>query len=851
MKKRLSLVFVFVVMGLNVGLSGEGMEITGQVKDDQMRLVEGADIAIYGLYGDDYYSPRSAKLLDEFKKTDSKGQFAFSVSIEPNHDIYVVAGKEGLALGWAYVHKTHIFQAKPTNDPLTVVLERPYKLTGKLVDFQGEAVAGAFVQVFKREYDIVCEPRDWFSVKTDTLGQFEFDNLPIELMAKFYVHVPQRDVVYVYPPHELTGNAAGGYHVDWDDIELRLPLGATVQGHLINQDTNQGMANVDIMLCTGKQRDTNWRFRSCKITSGAQGRFVITGVPPGTHNLRLVSPKTDQSVYVGKNVPITVNPLDKTLRTNMFIKKGVPFQVMVRAEATGQALSGVKVFVDDRWERDQKDVFVHETRTDANGVAHLWVPQGHFKLFAHGDNWDDGTKFEGTEVVISGPRPAPVTILVKPTVPLVRGTVVDTQGQPQENVTIQVGIGQAVLTDENGWFEGIQNPGYPSHMVTARDARNNLAGGNFFYDPRQKQRIVLKRGASMQGRVTDEQGRGVPGARVSLGLACRKSGGRDGVYGTAAMASARADSEGYYCIDTVAPPKPGYYYRMRFTAPEFSDTGRTVKDRIKPGEDFTLPDMKLAKLDAFVTGVVVDAKDRPAPFKPVFIGKAMGASTGSATTTDEQGRFKVNRIPEGPVAVQVGFSLEGPDTAAYVHAHTGDHVKIRLGEHFKDYVPPDSLVGQPLPDLSSLEIGFDPRRVKNKKTLMCFVDYTRHASQSAINYLNKVRYDIQKRNIIVFCVQVTPVDEEAFKAWKKTNKIRMPIAVLSGDTWWNDKQNPSVLHRPKESMGVLADKWGVRSLPWVILTDENQNVMATGFEPHRVLHLVPDPNPSIRLRNNR
>jgi len=849
MKKRLSLVFVFVVAGLNVGLAVERTEITGQVHDDQARVVEGAEVAIYELHGDGYYSPRSAKLLDEFKKTDVEGHFTFDVVLEPNRDFYVAAKKEGLALGWAYVHKIHIFQAKPTHEPLTVILQKPCTLAGRLVDFTGKAVADASVQVFKREYGIVCEPRDWFSAKTNTQGRFEFDNLPVDLKVKFYVHVPQRDIVYIYPPQELTGNAAGGYQVDWEDIELKLPSGATVQGHLINLESNQGMEDVDIMLYSSKERGPNWRFRSCRITTGTQGKFEITGVPPGDHILRLVSPKTDQSVLVGKQVSIMVDPQDKTISARMSVKRGVPFEVIVRDQMTGRALPGIKVFIDDRWIDQQKDIFAHETLTDANGLAHLWVPQGRLKIHALGTNWDDGKKEKGTPVNIVGLRPPRQEILVVPRLPLVRGRVVDARGRPQKNVHISVGWGESVLTDDNGWFEGTQNFLYPSHMVTARDAHHNLVGGHFFYDAKREQRIVLKPGSSIRGRVTDEQGRGVPGAEVNLNLECRSGSGRNGVSGAALMANVLSDSQGYYHLDTVMPLKGGYSYRMRFMAPEFSDTGRVVTDQMKAGEDLTLPDMKLTPLDAFISGVVVDRHDQPAAHKPVFIGRALGASTGNATTTDEQGRFKVKRIPEGPVTVQVDFG-QGPD-AAYVYAHTGDHVRIRLGQHSEQYIPPTSLVGQTLPDLSSLEIGFDPDRTKNKKTLVCFVDVTQHASQSAIRYLNRIQYDLKQRNAALVCVQVTPFDEEAFNAWKKDNKIRLPVAVPPGDAWWNDKKKLINLQSPDNRQDVLSQKWGVRSLPWMILTDENQNIMATGFEYGRILQLVPENKRSIRLRSNR
>lgn len=93
MSKQISLTLVFMLTGLAAGQIGESMEITGQVQDYQARMVEGADIAIFELHRDDYYSPTSAKLLDKLKKTDHEGRFVFNVMAKPFHDIYVIARK--------------------------------------------------------------------------------------------------------------------------------------------------------------------------------------------------------------------------------------------------------------------------------------------------------------------------------------------------------------------------------------------------------------------------------------------------------------------------------------------------------------------------------------------------------------------------------------------------------------------------------------------------------------------------------------------------------------------------------------------------------------------------------------
>jgi hypothetical protein len=57
MSKQVGLTLVFMLTALAAGQIGESMEITDQVRDYQIRMVEGADIAIFEIHGDDIYSP--------------------------------------------------------------------------------------------------------------------------------------------------------------------------------------------------------------------------------------------------------------------------------------------------------------------------------------------------------------------------------------------------------------------------------------------------------------------------------------------------------------------------------------------------------------------------------------------------------------------------------------------------------------------------------------------------------------------------------------------------------------------------------------------------------------------------
>jgi hypothetical protein len=834
MSKQMSLTLVFMLTGLTAGQIGESMEITGQVRDYQTRMVEGADIAIFEIHRDDIYSPTSVKLLDKLKKTDHQGRFVFNVTATPRHDIYVIARKEGLALGWDYIYKKRIYEVKPDDNFIDIVLPKPFTLAGRLVNSEGKLVAGANGQVYTRggSGEIMYEPKDWFSVKTDSKGRFVFDNLPLDLMVKFYVAVPNRYIAYIYPPRELQGNACGGYHVDWEDIELTLPPATTVRGRVIDKGTGQGLKDMRLLIYTSEGAETEWRFRSCERCTLTNGDFEIKGVPPGKHILRFISSKTGPNEWAGKNVPITVSRGDKNVRTNILVEKGVPLEVIVKDPTTGKALPRMKVQVfDERLNYYQEDIFIRETRADANGIAHLMVPQGRYGVHAWGGNYETRMNFKGTEVNIAGSQPVSVEILVKPRLPFVRGTVVDTQGQPAENVFITIGLGQRVLTDSNGWFQGMQNPLYPSHLVVARDKKNNLAGANYFFNALRELQVVLRPGCSITGRLTDDMGRGIAGANVNISL-----GRKDGI-AHLDTAGTRTDSQGYYRLETVAPLRSSFRYDLSFDSAEFAPTRFTLKEPMLPGEEVTIPDMQLVNLDAFISGVVLDENDNPVARHPVFVGSDSGGShIGKGTSTDEQGRFKFKRIPEGPVTLQSGFG-QGPD-AAYIYAHSRDNVPIKLGNHFKNYFPPSSLVGNQLPDLRILEMGFDYKGFKNKKNLVVFVDYTERPSQIAFNSLKRRQLELRRSNVEIVCIQVAPVDEQDLFAWKKENKISFPVYILPGQMAWDSKNNPLILKQNPEIMNTLRREWGVRSIPWTILTDENQKILATGLNIHRILHMV-------------
>jgi hypothetical protein len=63
----------------------------------------------------------------------------------------------------------------------------------------------------------------------------------------------------------------------------------------------------------------------------------------------------------------------------------------------------------------------------------------------------------------------------------------------------------------------------------------------------------------------------------------------------------------------------------------------------------------------------------------------------------------------------------------------------------------------------------------------------------------------------LFGVQASKVDKTKLDEWVKENKIPFEVGIIEGDA----KQ--------------VSFKWGVKSLPWLILTDEKRIVQAEGL----------------------
>lgn len=131
-----------------------------------------------------------------------------------------------------------------------------------------------------------------------------------------------------------------------------------------------------------------------------------------------------------------------------------------------------------------------------------------------------------------------------------------------------------------------------------------------------------------------------------------------------------------------------------------------------------------------------------------------------------------------------------------------------------NYVPkwrPPFLLGKPLPKLKDLKIDLLPANTAGKKILVCFLDIEQMPSRNCLRQLKERAQELKAKGVAIAAVQASKIDENSLDEWRRKHNISFPFGTVQGD----------------EDRARLT--WGIRSLPWLILTDSRHMVIAEGF----------------------
>jgi len=131
------------------------------------------------------------------------------------------------------------------------------------------------------------------------------------------------------------------------------------------------------------------------------------------------------------------------------------------------------------------------------------------------------------------------------------------------------------------------------------------------------------------------------------------------------------------------------------------------------------------------------------------------------------------------------------------------------------YVPKDwSIlvgVGKPLPKFEGIKLKLSDEQTKNRAILICFFDLNQRPSRYCVRQLAQKEAALKEKGIIVVAVQASQVTEKTLNEWIKKYNIPFSVGAIT------------------EDIEKTRFTWGVRSLPWLILTDKQHVVTSEGF----------------------
>ncbi len=775
--------------------------VTGRVIDYQARPVEGATVACYKSA---YDVSKSSDQPLEPALTTSDGRFRFQVSKEYSGPL-LVAGKEGLALGWSSINVASDLVP-------TIRLGKPSLFKGTVVDEAGHPVTGARVRICLRNEMMArhCEiaplvPESWFIARTNAQGQFTFDNIPEGSTADFGVEAPGRASVWTFCDFGL--DRGERFVAGRTDIRIVLPPEAHIRGQVVDELRGEGVADVNV---AAVPYDSGARsFYEDPVRTDSNGRFAFGKLAPDKYVLCATSQELGAgnltvAVEAGQTLPDVAIPL-----------KGVPLEVITYGAEKGEPLENARVTVTQKETAFGYAVFRQTVITDANGVARFSVAPGECEIAVLKAGY--GAIFQPQRVQLDPGRIVRHEISVPRTAVILSGEVLDEQGRPlADAVVTQVGFGPRVLTDARGRFD-TSHIGYhisrnlPSKVsVLARHMPSGLGAIGTLEDPnklgRPRGRIILKPASTITGCVTDPAGRGIPAAYVRL-LQGRT---RDLVTEVA------TDANGVYCIRSIPPQEAGSRDAYVITAcAEGFGTTQVIHIPFHEdiGEPVRVDPIVLPPADQVISGVVQDSNDQPVAGAVVSVyGPRLSTSVGQPpcgkTVTDAQGRFHIAGLCKEPLEIRAHSPVSQQQAGTTWAQGGGESIRVVLGQ---ELIFSKSLVGRPLPGLERIKVDPPAHQAKDKMLLVCFFDMNQRPSRNCITQLAKQVEQLKEKGVTVLAVQASTVNENTLNGWVKKNNVSFPVGMIQD----NEQQ--------------IRFAWGVKSLPWLVLTNKEHIVTAEGF----------------------
>jgi len=159
--------------------------------------------------------------------------------------------------------------------------------------------------------------------------------------------------------------------------------------------------------------------------------------------------------------------------------------------------------------------------------------------------------------------------------------------------------------------------------------------------------------------------------------------------------------------------------------------------------------------------------------------------------------------------VEIRVNEPLPDEMFHIEIKEGVEIQDHRGKEFRRYIyvpEPPELRGRPIPDFNDITFDRGPAARDNRPLLICFCDTNQRPSRYCLRQLANEAAHFDEHGITVLVIQA----EESDQPIPNANE-----SFAVGKIQDHHKQ--------------VRFTWGVRSLPWLILTDTAHIVRAEGF----------------------
>jgi len=409
------------------------------------------------------------------------------------------------------------------------------------------------------------------------------------------------------------------------------------------------------------------------------------------------------------------------------------------------------------------------------------------------------------------------------------GRILDPNGEPVAGALIYVlpnmdennqqfsiifSVGESAISNAEGKYDLQFNPKGFREIRTdffdlyVRNIDRNLIAIKKFKKEASKVDATLSNGIIFTGRIFDVNENPISNASLSYIIPatdnlCKFSFDKN---------CPLSDENGNYEIRALWPEKR---YSIEVVADgykgKFIDKWSCIDDALDNKIEFEKIVLSVPKkTDMSISGTVLDINGNPKA--NVIIYSSGYEQPSRETKTDEQGKYTLENICAGPIDLEVvekdTMFERHMFSFAVVDGGTKDIEIILSGPWWYEL---QSLAGKSLPNFESIKIEITPEQIKDKIILVCFWDMEQRPSRNCILQLSKRAQELKAKDVVIVTVQASKIEKTKLDEWLKDQHFPFPVGMIQAD---EEKTRFN---------------WGIKSLPWLILTDKKHIVQAEGF----------------------